>query len=462
MPKCQHCAGGYDVGDLVCPTCDRVLPDPTETWRGEVPEGLGEAHEEASGADEAQTAMTPAAALEAVLERIPPHMVTILSGGDVFTGAEELDPGTVFLGAGRVIAVVEGAMDDPENGCHFLDVSGLIVTPGFIDLHCHGMLGIDVNSAGADALHALAAQAPQFGVTALSPTASACDERDLNLVLEAYRAAVEVDYPGARLLGLHLESGFINPSFAGAQPSTALLTLDSPAAASLKKLIDARKADVLRVTLAPELPGAEALIRWLRERRILVSLGHSGASYAQASAAIDAGATTATHLFNAMAPLHHREPGLVGAVLECDDVFVELVCDGVHVHPAIISMVISAKGGERVLPVTDSLSAAGMGDGRYTLAGQTVIVRDGVARLADGTLAGGTSTMDAVLRMLVDVVGWDLGEAIGMVSATPALAMGRPDIGRLVPGAAADVVILDQDLQVVSTFVAGVTVWPVE
>ncbi len=176
-------------------------------------------------------------------------------------------------------------------------------------------------------------------------------------------------------------------------------------------------------------------------------------------AAFDAGATHATHLFNAMAPLHHRNPGLVGAALDNDRIFTEVVCDGVHVHPAVISTVITAKGADRFVPISDGLQGAGMREGEFFLGGQHVTVRDGVARLDSGTIAGSITTMDAILRFLVERVGWNLGEALLMCATTPAEALDMQSIGHIAPNAYADLVVLDRELNVRMTFVNGRVVY---
>jgi N-acetylglucosamine-6-phosphate deacetylase len=297
------------------------------------------------------------------------------------------------------------------------------------------------------------------GITALVPTTAACPADDLRRVLENVQQAHAEGEPGARLLGVHLESNFINPQYKGSQPLENIFTPADPQAEAVKALLDEYQDVVAIVTLAPELPGALELIPWLRARNIVVSLGHSAATYEQAIAAIHAGATRATHLFNAMSPLHHRNPGLVGAALERDEVFTEVVSDGVHLHPALISLIISAKGAERVVPVSDALAGAGTTAGEFTFGGKRVTVRDGVARLDDGTIAGSIVTMDQIVRLYVEQIGWDLGETLSMVSATPAMNLGFERLGRIAQGMFADLVVLDQHLDVAMTMVSGKVVY---
>jgi N-acetylglucosamine-6-phosphate deacetylase len=221
-------------------------------------------------------------------------------------------------------------------------------------------------------------------------------------------------------------------------------------------LLDAAHGAVRRISLAPELPGAEALIDLAMRRGIGVSIAHTGATYDQAIDAMRRGARHVTHCFNAMTGIHHREPGVAGAALTEDDLWVELIADGIHIHPAVMRLLITAKGPERVMLVTDSMSAADMPDGVYEFGGHEVRVIDGVARMADGTLASSTLTMDAAVRNVISMCGVSLVDAVVMASTTPAEAIGLGDRkGRLVPGYDADVALLDADLNPIGTWVGG-------
>jgi N-acetylglucosamine-6-phosphate deacetylase len=280
---------------------------------------------------------------------------------------------------------------------------------------------------------------------------------------------------GARVLPAHLESNFISPEYAGAQPVACLRT-PRPALERWKRTgaathaawqeafdgaeilgeIDRAAPDVGIVTVAPELDGALDLIAWLGGRGHRVSLGHSGATYEQALEAIAAGARHATHLFNRMPRLEHRAPGLVGAVLQTDEVAAELICDGVHVHPALIRTAVAAKRPGKVLAITDGTAAAGLGEGaRAALGGRPLTVRDSAAYLLDGTLAGSVLTMDAAFRTLVNRVGMSLVDASTLSSTTAARELGLVGHGLLTVDAVADVVVLDAQLRVVQTYVGG-------
>ena len=461
MRRCPNCDAAYDEAvDAVCAHCGVDLPAPYEGWGtdeddddGEVVNPLpvpGMAAEVLRRLDigQATPRFTPAGTLE-------PDEITILSGATVIIDDEEFTPGTLVLAGGRIVDVLHTTLPDPRDGTHFYHLPGLTITPGYIDVHLHGMMGINTNSAEVDDLLRFSQEAAEHGLTSIVPTTLACPPAELRRVLSNLREARKRGTPGARLLGAHLESNFISPDFKGAQPRACIFAPDDPQGEDVRRILEEYADEVRIVTLAPEVPGALELIPWLLDHDIIVSLGHSGATYEQAIAAIDAGATHATHLFNAMAPLHHRTPGLVGAALERDEVFTEVVCDGVHVHPAVVSMVISAKGAERCMPVSDSLQAAGMTEGDFDFGGQHVTVRDGVARLDSGTIAGSITTMAQIVRFLVTQVGWNLNEALQMASATPAEGLGIGVLGRMAQGAVADLVVLDADLQVRMTFVAG-------
>ena len=466
MKRCPACGAEYDVTDAICPHCGAELPAPYDGWDGEQEEaddgydGGDFPNPVPAEEDEGRTILSDGSVWQlAGQQTLPPAMLTILSGAEVILEEESICPGSVVLAQGRIISIQQGVIADPEDGATFVDLTGKTLAPGFIDVHTHGMMGYDTNEADGAALQRLSLAAARYGVTALLPTTVACGAAELSRVLQHIHQAREQGVAGARILGAHLESNFISPQFKGAQPPETLLAPDDPSAWPLRQLIDEYAADIRIITVAPEVPGALELISWLRERGIIVSLGHSAASYEQAVAGFDAGASHVTHLFNAMAPLHHRAPGLVGAALENDEVFTEVISDGLHIHPALLATIFSAKGADRVMVVSDSLRGAGMGAGEFTLGGQHVTVHDNVAQLDNGTIAGSVTTMDAMVRLLVSEVGWDLGEVFLMVATTPANGLGLKEIGRIAPGAIADLVVLDEELQVETTYVGGKVVY---
>ena len=345
------------------------------------------------------------------------------------------------------------------------DLHGHVIVPGFIDVHVHGVEGMDTLDGGDAILH-LADRLPRFGVTAFCPTSIACPPAELKGMLDAVRAARgAAKATHARVLPAHLESNFINPEFKGAQPLACIRAPhDTPegefSGRDILDQIAAARQDVGIITLAPEIDGVLELIPELVKSGHRVSLGHSGATYEQACAGIRAGATHATHLFNRMTPLDHRQPGLAGAVLESDEVAAEVICDGVHVHPAAVRTAVAAKGTAKVMAITDGTAGAGLPrGGRASLGGRPITVGD-AAYLQDGTLAGSVLTMDLAFRILVNRMGFSLVDAARMCATTPARELGLHGCGCIAPDSVADLVVLDADLNAVETYVGGVRVWP--
>ncbi len=391
----------------------------------------------------------------------------VLGGGDVVLPDGVRERTSIILDDGHIAALA--AASAAPAGATIVDVSNCYVVPGFIDVHVHGIAGHDTLDGGG-AVARIAGELPRFGVTAFSPTAVACGPDDLELFLGQVGAASGT--PGtnaARVLPAHLESNFINPDFRGAQPLKCLRTPDEHRGAvawpftgpQILDVIERARSSVGIVTLAPELPGGIDLVRALSGAGHIVSLGHSGADFDTAVAAIEAGARHATHLFNRMTPIVHRAPGLAGAVLARHDVTAELICDGFHVHPAMCAVAIAAKGPSGVMAITDATSGAGQPVGSTgLLGGQTIHVRDEAVFLDDGTLAGSTLTMDRAFRNLVTTFRQSVVAAALMCATTPARQLGRADLGRIGDGARADLVVLDREFRVLRTFVGGAEVWP--
>ena len=354
--------------------------------------------------------------------------------------------GAVVVERGRIVDVRigdVGSLPSPR-----LDAE--IVSPGLVDLQVNGGFGLEVG-ADAGALRALAARLPSTGVTTFLPTAVSSRAADYRALAAAFASARGA--AGARMPGLHLEGPLLSPGRAGAHREAEI----AAARATLDDVLDDLLAtgDVRLVTVAPEQPGALTLIGRLRQAGVVVSVGHSDATFEQAVAAIDAGATLTTHLYNAMSPLHHRAPGVVGAALTDDRVTVMLIADGVHVHPAALNVALRAKGPERIALVTDAIAAAGAPPGRFALAGVEVISDGKSAHLADGTLAGSTLTMDRAVRMISGVAGARLEDALAMASSVPAAAIGLADTGRIAVGRSADLTLWSAALEVTATIVAG-------
>jgi N-acetylglucosamine-6-phosphate deacetylase len=350
--------------------------------------------------------------------------VIVISGGDLILPNRIMTEGSLVIDAGRIVAI-EAHRVEPA-GAEIIDATECFVAPGFIDVHVHGLDGRDTLD-GAEAVAQIAARLPRHGVTAFCPTTVACSPAALRGVLEQVRhARVSPVVGSARVLPAHLESNFINPEYCGAQPPACLRT---PAGRAVEgdysgrdvlDVIAASRPDVGIVTMAPELPGGIELVRTLVAAGHRVSLGHSGADLDTAFAAIDAGACHATHLFNRMTPMTHRAPGLAGAVLAREEVAVELICDGYHVHPAMCRVAVAAKGPRGVMAITDATAGAGLPVGSTArLGGHLIHVRDQAAFLGEGTLAGSTLTMDRAFRNVVTSFGGSLVDAATMCSTTP-------------------------------------------
>lgn len=372
----------------------------------------------------------------------------LLCGADVVLPDRIASNLTVVIEDGRIADLVTGPREvAPDELRH--DFTGRLLLPGFIDVHVHGVLGVDVMD-DADGVRKVARLLPQFGVTAFCPTSVACSPQALASFLSAVAVSrMQREPAAARVLPAHLETGFINPDYRGAQPEAWL----SEPTGGFDRLFS---PDVGILTMAPEISGGLDLLRAARKAGLRVSLGHSGATYEQALEAIDLGAQHATHLFNRMSPMTHRAPGLVGAVLQREEVAAEIIGDGCHVHPAVVQMAIAAKGRSRVMAITDGTAGSGLPRGGCaTLGGRRITVGD-TATLDDGTLAGSVATMDRVFAMLVTRAGQSLVDAATLCATTPARELGLSTQGAIVPGYMADLVVLSSSLQVMETWVGGV------
>ncbi|HEY1315969.1 MAG TPA: N-acetylglucosamine-6-phosphate deacetylase [Gaiella sp.] len=346
-----------------------------------------------------------------------------------------LVPGDVAIEGDRIAAV-----GLEQNGGQGLAV------PGFVDLQVNGFAGVDFLGADADGYATAGDALLETGVTAYLPTFITSSEDDLATALRA----VPDSGHGPRILGVHLEGPFLSPLRLGTHRPGGRR---DPDPALLDRLIDA--GPVRLMTLAPELPGALELIGLLHVRGITVSLGHSDATAAEANAAFDRGVRTVTHVFNAMRPLLHRDPGIIGAALVRPEVVLQAIVDNVHLDADIVRL-LWAVGAGRLALVTDAIAGASLGDGTYALGDVEVVVADDVVRREDGVLAGSTLTMPQAVRNLV-AAGAPLEQALGAASTVPARILGVPHLGRLFPGGPADVTVIDDRLEVARAIVGGET-----
>lgn len=368
----------------------------------------------------------------------------VITAGRVITPSGDLTPGSVEISGGRIAAVRAGAAADAD-----ISAADGVLAPGLIDLQINGAAGVDFLSPLTDAdLTRVRRYLASTGVTAFLPTLITSPSPSLLRALRSWQRMMS--QPGApRVLGVHLEGPYLSRQFPGAHPRRYLRAPEAKHAAAL---LDAVQGTVRLVTLAPELPGADGVIRVLRERGCVVAAGHTAATYVQAQAAFAAGATLVTHLFNAMRPVHHRDPGIVVAALEHPQVNISLIADFIHVHPAVVRLVVELAK-DRVALITDAIAAAGSPRRVTRLGTRTVRVTD-VPRLSDGTIAGSVLSMDAALRHVVSV-GVPLRDAVLMASAIPARVLGQDDLGRIEVGKPADLLVLTRELRVRAVCVAG-------
>ncbi|MFF4243714.1 N-acetylglucosamine-6-phosphate deacetylase [Streptomyces sp. NPDC001822] len=358
---------------------------------------------------------------------------TVLAGARVVLPTGTVENGRVIVEGTRI------AGSTPE-GARTVDLSGHLVVPGFVDIHNHGGGGASFATGSAeDVLAGVRAHRAHGTTTVVASTVTG--ETDF-LARQAGMLSELVEQ--GELAGIHFEGPFISPCRKGAH-SEGLLRDPDPA--EVRKLLEAARGTAKMVTLATELPGGIESVRLLAEHGVIAAVGHTDATYEQTVEAIDAGATVATHLYNAMPAIGHRTPGPVSALLEDERVTVELINDGTHLHPAAFGLAYHHAGADRVALITDAMDAAGAGDGHYELGPLAVEVRDGVARLVEGgSIAGSTLTLDTAFRRAVTIDGIPVEDVVQSISATPARLLGMYDrVGSLDPGKDADLVVLDAD-----------------
>jgi N-acetylglucosamine-6-phosphate deacetylase len=373
----------------------------------------------------------------------------LLSGARIVVPGGLLEPGWLRVRNGRILAVGAGTPPAPDPGEEHRELTGRTVLPGFIDCHVHGGGGGAYTSAAPAEVRRAVAFHRSRGTTRTMASLVTAPVEDL---LAALAPLAELTEEGL-IAGVHLEGPFLSPGRCGAQDPRYLLEPDPEL---LDRFVAAGRGAVRMVTIAPELPGALDLVRRIVDAGAIAAIGHSDATYDEARAAVEAGATAATHLWNAMRPVHHRQPGIVGAALESDDLVCELIADGHHVHPAAILLTFRAAAG-RVALITDAISAAGAADGLYRLGRTLVRVERGKARLEGGTsIAGSTIGTGDALRYAVRTAGVSLPMASDAISLVPARLLGIDgETGSLETGKAADLVVLDAELQVADVMCAG-------
>jgi len=381
-------------------------------------------------------------------------MKTAITAGTLFTPLERIDFPIVLIDDGKITAVSSRIeMELPFDARH-LDYPELVLAPGFIDIHIHGGSGHDVMEADDAALAAVETGMTRHGVTSYLPTTVTAPENRIFRALEHLGKAIAHNQRTRRCrpLGIHLEGPFISHIKRGVHPPQNLV---EPSKELFRKYWEASAGTIRMVTIAPELAGATETIAEARKSNVHPSMGHSDATYIQALQGIDAGANHATHTFNAMRALDHREPGILGAVLSDDRLTADLIADGVHVHPSVVRLFLQAKGPERAVLITDAISATGMPDGVYKLGEFEVEVRGGRCEY-QGRLAGSVLTLDRAVRNVMSFAGWKLQEAIRLATFNPARVLGiTGQKGVVGVGCDADLLLLSAEGHIVQTIIAG-------
>ena len=386
------------------------------------------------------------------------NSLQVITHAKIITPLETIEEGYLQIQDGVIIAA--GSMDELEipTGAVCLDAQGLLVSPGWIDAHTHGGNGFDYMNCSPKEVEEILLWLASTGVTGVLPTlASAPFEAQIQMIQKL--TTIQQKHPkGAAILGLHLEGPYLSMERRGAQPAAAIRP---PSVDEMQQLLNVADHQIRLVTLAPEIPGAVDLIRFLSQQGVVVSCGHSEATLEQFNAATRAGLNRVAHTFNGMPPLHHREPGILGGALSNEDVYCELTLDGIHVHPLVASLLVQWKGYDRVVLITDATQAAGLADGIYIRPGnRKIIVKNGEARLESGTLAGSVLTMHQAVKNAVKLLHLSLENAVRMASLTAAASLGLADHkGTIEVGKDADLVIMQEDLSILLTLVKGNVVY---
>jgi N-acetylglucosamine-6-phosphate deacetylase len=383
----------------------------------------------------------------------------VLRAHRLFTPQEEIQDPLLFIEDGLISSFSSRDQQEIPKSATIIDLANAILVPGFVDIHMHGGAGLDVMRATSTELPKLNTFLTTHGVTGYFPTTVAAPLDQTCVALERLADAIEAAQGSygnggavqAQPLGIHLEGPFLSHKRRGVHPPEYLV---EPTVPIFERLWQAARGHVRMITIAPELPGALEVIADAARRKVLVSIGHSDAVLEAARAGVKAGARHATHTFNAMRPLDHRDPGILAEVLTDSQITADIIVDGIHVMPEVVKLFLQAKGIDGAVLITDAMAATGMPDGTYQLGPIQVEVKQGKCT-ADGKLAGSVLTMDRAVRNVTQFGGWSLQDAVRAATLNPARAAGVAQHGQIVPGAEANLVVLSPSGEVRQTFVRG-------
>ena len=365
---------------------------------------------------------------------------------------DKIEKGSVLVENGKIKEINPSNVNDTE----VIDAEGLYLSPGFIDVHIHGAGGCDTMDGTVESINTIAKTIVQHGTTSFTPTTMTVAAEDIRKSMEVIKKLKEEGTEGANVLGAHLEGPFISPKAIGAQNPNFLL---APSVENYNKIVGDYGDAVVSITMAPEVEGAKELIKYLSDNGVTVSMGHTKATYDEAIEGIKCGACHSTHLYNAMTPFTHREPGVVGATFDTD-ITTETISDGIHISYPALRTAYKQKGTDKVLLVSDAMEACGMPDGQYSLGGQDVIVKNGAARLLDGTLAGSVLTLDKAVKNIYNNSDYPLNEVVRMATYNGAKHCHVEDHkGLIKEGYDADLILFNEDIEIQKVFVNGKEVY---